>query len=306
MSKNPAQLNELLAANYLLVDTTIRSWSGKKADSDATKELLDQKGATRDGGAFVKKLLASADTELKKVHTTASSAARYVAMHTLPWSAATDGRKRGNRLLATTRAMAFLTGLKPFVDDHRIAVSELANVWDMRVASAQANLGQLADPSDYPSAAAIPGLFRISVDMVPIPTIADFGRLNVPGELAERLGERHAQMADQAIRNAMEDLRDRVVKELERFYTVLGKQGAGEKTKIHETLVSNMELLVSLGKSMDLGSNQRFTELIDRIETQLLRQPVSVYKVSPAAAQVASDLARQIAVDAALEEVWQA
>lgn len=304
MSQDTMQLNEALAANYLLVDTTIRSWSGKKTDKDATTELLDQKGATRDGGAFVKKLLASADGELQKVHSAAAAARQYVYAHTLPWSTCSEGAKRGNRLLATVRAMPFLSGLKPFVDDHKLAVAELARVWDDRVRTAIGNLGQLADASDYPSATAIPALFHISVDMVPIPKITDFGRLNVPGELAEKLGERHAQMAEVAVQNAMENLRDRLVKELERFHTQLGKHAAGEKTRLHDTLVSNLQILVTLGKSMDLGSNQRYTELIARIESELLQRPVSAYRVSPERAREASEIARGLAVDAAMEEVW--
>lgn len=305
MSEQSTQLAETLAANYLLVDLQIRSWSGKKTDKEATTELLDQKQATRDGGAFVKKLLASADQELKAVQMYAGMVRQFCYVQTLPWSTCSEGAKRGNRLLATQRAMAFLTGLQPLVINHKQAVAALAEVWDDRVNEALTNLGQLGDRADYPSAAEVPALFKVTVDLVPIPAIQDFARLNVPGELAQKLGERHAQLAEISIKNAMDDFRDRLLAELERMGKQLGKQADGEKTRLYDTLVSNLEILVNLGKSMDLGTNARFTELIAKIESKLLRAPVSVYRVDIRKAREASDAARSLATEAAMDEVWQ-
>ena len=62
-----SQLNDALAANYMLVDLDVKSWSGNKTDREASSELIAAKGATKDSGRFVKYLFASADAELQEV-----------------------------------------------------------------------------------------------------------------------------------------------------------------------------------------------------------------------------------------------
>jgi hypothetical protein len=296
-------LGNALASNYLLVDMQLRSWSGKRTDRGASDELLTQKQATRDGGAFVKNLLASAGQELKEVHQMGNALRTFVYNNTLPWSSS-DGAKRGERVLATTKAMDFLSDLNSLKREYDRAVMNLVAAWPARVAEAQTNLGALANPDDYPTATELPGMFSVSVDLKPIPAVADFSRLNVPADLAAALGQRHAAAAATQVANAMADLRERFVEELQRMERQLAKAGAGEKTRLYDSLVTNLQLLVDMARHMNLTGNAKLDDLVNRIESKLLQHKVDDYKDNQVLAKSIAEEAKALAVEAVGEDLW--
>jgi hypothetical protein len=301
---NTNDLRGSLQNNYLLVDLNIRSWSGKRTDKDASNELLDAKHSTRDGGAFVKNLLASARTELDAVHKEAAALRHFVYQRTLPWTSSADGAKRGERLIASAVTMEFLSDLKARKATHIEAVRALRAVWPARVAQAIANLGDLGNPDDYPSEDELPSLFSIHVGMRPIPMLADFERLNIPVQLAQGLGQLHEQAARQCVQTAMDDMKDRLLSELERINLQMTKVATGEKTRLYDSLIGNMKGLVQMARNMNLTGNQKLFELADRIEMKLLQHPVEVYKNDTSKAAVLAADAKAIALDATLEEFW--
>lgn len=298
-------LSNALAGNYLLVDLQLRSWSGKKTDRGASDELIASKQATGDSGAFVKNLLASAGQELKVVHRHGAALRSFVYASTLPWTSASDGARRGERLLSTGKSMNFLRDLNNLKREYDASVMQLVAAWPHRVAEAMHNLGSLANLGDYPQAADLPAMFSVTVNIKPVPAVGDFTRLNVPAELAQALGDRHMLMAEQQVQNAMADLRERLVGELERMNTQLGKHGAGEKTRLFDSLVTNLQGVVDLARNMNVTGNPKLAELADRIEAKLLQHPVEVYKNDVGKSAVVATEAQQLAVEAAMEELWQ-
>lgn len=296
-------LSELLASNYMLVDATISSWSGNATDRSASNEILTQKNAAADGGKFIKKLLASADAELKEVHTLGNAIRTYIYNRTVPWSSSA-GSKRGERVLATVEAMNFLSGLASLKKDRDNAVLKLQSVWNQRVAEAMQALGGLANPDDYIAASQIPGLFAVTVDLKPIPAITDFTRLNVPAELAGALSSRYESMAEVRIKNAMDDMRQRLMDELVRMEKQLAKHGAGEKTRLYDSLVTNLQAWVGMAKTMNLTGSTALDELIAKIELKLLTHPVAVLRDNTALATAVAADAKQLAVEAAEEAIW--
>lgn len=297
------ELSNALASNYVLVDLQLRSWSGKGTDRTASDELIASKNAVRDSGAFVKNLLASAGGELKEVHTQGNALRTFVYNNTLPWSSS-EGAKRGERIISTTKTIQFLTDLNMLKKGRDNAVLQLVNVWDQRVAQAMQNLGSLADPGDYPASTEVAALFAVSVDLKPIPAIGDFSRLNIPAELSDALAARHEQAAAVQVANAMNDMRDRFIEELTRIEKQMSKVATGEKTRLYDTLITNMQVLVDMAGHMNLTSNPKLDELVERIKLKVICRPVAAYKDDIAlAAGLAAD-AKQLAVDAMQEEIW--
>jgi hypothetical protein len=290
---DPTEINEALASNYMLVDLRLRSWSGKRTDRKASDELLTSKKATKDGGSFVTNLMASAGAELKEVHTLGNALRSFVYARTLPWSTnGDDAAQRGERLLAAAKAMEFLVELNGLKKEYDRAVLALAGIWPQRMAEAMHNLGELADPSAYPDAAQLPGLFSVSVDLRPVPAVSDFSRLNVPAQLADALGARSAQAAEVQVANALKDMQGRFIEELERIGKQLSKHSNGEKTRLYGSLITNMQGLVDMARNMNLNQNPKLTELADRIEAKLLAHPIDVYRDDPLRA---GDVAREAA-----------
>lgn len=301
---NSEEINDALASNYMLVSMSIRTWSGKVSDKKVAGEVIASKNAAKDSGSFTKYLLASADAELKEVQAASNAMRSFLYNNTLPWTLNSDGAKRGERIVATSAAMDFLRDVADHKRHYDEAVIALQNVWDDRVAQAQTNLGGLANSNDYPSKEELPDLFSVSVELKPMPAVTDFARLNVPAQLQSALAKRMANQLESQMKNAMNDLRERLLEELQRIATQLGKVGKGEKTKLFETLVTNCQSLVGLARSMNLSGSSKLDQLADKIEAKLLAHPVEVYKQDVTrAAQTAAE-ATELLKEAEQLDVW--
>lgn len=298
-------LNDSLAANYMLVDLQLRSWSGKSTDREVSSEVIANKGASRDSGKFVKNLFVGADHELRAVNQMGNTIRAFVYAKTLPWSNNSDGAKRGERLIAATKSFEFLKELNEIKREYDSAVAALVSVYDQRITEAKSNLQGMANDSDYPDVGTVSDRFAVSVDLRPVPTLSDFTRVNVPSALAEALGQRHIQMAEAQVANAMSDLKQRLLEQLQRMATQLNKAADGTKTRLYDSLVTNLQDLVSLARTMNVHNNQDLASLADRIEMQLLQHPVDVYRLHPKKAADVATAAQSLAVEAALEEIWK-
>lgn len=304
MTTDVDQINNALASNYILVDVELRQWTGKRKDNVVSGEVLTSKGASKDGGYFTKNLLASAGGELKEIHQRGNTLRHYVYANTLPWSSSTSGAQRGERLLATSLSMNFLSELKTLQTDYEAAVQALTAAWPTRVAEAMRALGTLADATDYPDAHELAELFSVSVDLRPIPAVGDFSRLNVPAALAGALADKHAEQAQSQLDNAMASLRDRIIAELTRINTQMSKHANGEKTRLYDSLIGNMQSLVQMARSMNIGNNAELATLADDIEKKLLKVPVEAYKGNIALAGEAAKAAAALIPIASAASVW--
>lgn len=303
---DPRQLNDALAANYMLVDLQLKSWGSKKTDRIVSQETIASKGASASSGRFVKNLLAEADAEFLEVVHYQNQIRALVYSRTLPFSANTDGAKRGERLVSATKTFELMKEVNQIKHEHDKAVTRLQSVWDARVAEARVNLGQMAtDTSDYPSAAELPDKFAVSFDLRPVPAMADFTRVAVPSELSEALGNRLAEQNAIQASVALADLKERLLNELQRMAKQLAKTSKNEKTRLYDSLVTNMQDLVGLARTMNVYGNPGLTKLADDIELQLLKNPVEVYRNHPEQAAVVAQAAETLAVDAALDALWK-
>jgi hypothetical protein len=103
----------------------------------------------------------------------------------------------------------------------------------------------------------------------------------------------------------MDDLKERLLKELQRVATQLGKAGRKEETRLYDSLVTNMQTLVGLVRTMNVAGNKSLSDLADKIESQLLSRPVAAYKNTPELAAEVAAQAQNLAVEAAMENVWK-
>ena len=254
--KRAAQdLNEVLAANFLAVSVTVRSYSGKVTDNEVSDEVIHNKGAARKSGKFTKNLFVGADAELKEVATLGNAVRSLVYSRTAPLSSNSEGAQRGDRMVNAAKSLELLREIKGPVQDHYNAVQRFKAVFPQRMQEGMSNLNGMGKASDYPDISTLDSLFSIQIDMVPMPKISDFSRVNIPSALAEGLGQRYANQEKARVDNALADLKARLLKELQRMATMLGKAGAGEKTKLFDSLVTNLQDLVALTRSMNVYQN---------------------------------------------------
>lgn len=306
MTVDARALNDALASSYMLVSLELKSWGSKKTNRAISNEVITAKGATRSSGRFVVNLLADADAELLEVIHHQNQIRAMVYARTLPFTSNTEGPKRGERLVSATKTFELMKEVNAIKHEHDKAVARLQSVWDQRVQQAMLNLGGMSsDLGDYPAAAELPDKFAVSFDLRPVPAVADFARVAVPSELSEALGERLATQNIVQAGVALDELKAKMLEELQRMAKQLSKKGEGGKTRMYDSLVTNLQDIVGLAKTMNLHGNPRLSKLADDIEKQLLHQPVDVYRQHPERAAEVADAAAALAVEAALEEVWR-
>ncbi len=282
----------------MLVDLDVKSWSGNKTDREASSELIAAKGATKDSGRFVKYLFASADAELQEVRRCGRVLGEYVKQNSAPFQGS-------YRLLPATKAIEFLSALNGLKAEYDASVLALQAVWDQRVAQAMASLSGLASAEDYPKASEVPGLFGMTIDLRPVPSEHDFSRINLPAAVITALGDRHRSMLETQMGAAYESIKKGLLKEIQRMALQLGKAGAGEKTRLYDSLVTNLQGQVNLLRSMNATGSAELNALADKIEQQLLSTPVETFRNSQAKATEVAAAATALAVEAAMEDVWK-
>ena len=303
-TKQTQDLNDMLAANFLAVTVSVKFWSGKVTDQEVSQEVISSKGASRNAGKFVKDLFVGADAELKEIARLQNSVRSIVYSRTAPLANNASGTQRGDRIVNALKSLELLREVKAPILDSKEAVQRLKAVYQLRVQEALSNLQALGNPSDYPTVDEIESRFGVTVDLAPLPKISDFSRVNVPAALAKGLGELYASQEKARVDNALADIKGRLLGELQRMASMLGKHGAGEKTRLYDSLVTNLQDLVSLVRSMNVYQNPELDKLADKIEGMLLQHPVEVYRNHPLQAAQVAKAAQGLAVEAALDAVW--
>jgi hypothetical protein len=280
-------ISAALSGNYLLADVSLRRFSGFKKDNAASEAVTVNAHATANSAKVIKDLLSGARNELKDVVSAQDAIRAYLYNNTLPWSANTDGRKMGARLLPAVKSIDFLKHYKTLRTVYEHALADFLSVYDLRRQEAMRNLGSLADPNDYPTRDEITTQFGVDLNVQPVPAATDFSRVAIPAQVAEALGARAAGIYKQSLDNAMQDLSDRLLAELKRMAVQLGKFGAGEKTKLYSSLIDNMRALVELVKATNYANDTKINELVDRL-AELTQHDIKTLRAN---ATVASDIA---------------
>lgn len=290
------EIAEALASNFVLIDLTVRKWSGKSVDHKATEDTLQLNHATSGAGKFIKTAMAGADKELRQCSSDFDAVRTYLYSHSLPYSPSA-GINKGPRLVSVKNSMDVLKGINKRVAVATNSINELLNVYDQRRDQAMANLGSLANPADYPTGDELRNLFGIHVDVLPVPSTGDFSRTAIPADIATALGQRMAKQQDAVMRAAVNDLRKRVLTEVKRIATQLGRYGEGEKTRLYETLVTNIQGLVKLLADSNISGNEGIDALVQNIKNSLCKHDIKQIKQSPALAADIAKKAKQIAID---------
>lgn len=290
------EIAEALASNFVLIDLTVRKWSGKSVDRKATEDTLAANHSVSGAGKFIKTAMAGADKELRQCSADFDAVRTYLYQHSLPYSPSA-GINKGPRLVSTAQSMDILKGINQRVATATGAITELLNVYDIRRAEAMSNLGTLANPADYPTGDELRNLFGIHVDVLPVPSTGDFSRTSIPADIATALGDRMAKQQNVVMQAAVTDLRKRILTEVKRIATQLGRYGDGEKTRLYETLTSNIQGLVKLLADSNVSGNEGIDELVKSIKESLCSHDIKQIKQSPALAAEIAKKAEAIAID---------
>lgn len=290
----PNVLGDALASNYMLASLNVRNWQATKTDRNAARELTESKGADADAAKVVKKLLVGAEKELKEVQAAYTSIRTFFYQNSLPWTVTTTGALKGDRLVAVMDSMNFLSkfaSLKNQAD--QLLKDFVANHYEPAKQLAQAHAGGLWNEDEYPTGSQVQELFGAHLSLRPMPAVNDFDRLAIPGKLADGLKDLYQRHTEVQIENAMADLQQRVVSELNRFIVQMNKVANEEGTRLYESLHSNLLHLSRMCKNLNLRGEQALHTLSLDINS-LVSGEVSAYKGNVSLARAARNEAQRL------------
>lgn len=299
-------IGEVLANNYMLAKLNVRIWSGKKTDKAASAELLANKGAVANAAAVIKLLLAGNDAKLKETTAAYTRIRSFFYEATVPWTTASIGAMKGDRLISTVKSITFLSDFAKLKNEAKAILNEFLNEYDNAVHASAISLGALYDASQYPHKGEIATLFGAEMSLNPLPAATDFDRLtNIPAELMTGLKGLYERNMEAQMDNALSDVQKRLLGELERMDTQLSKVAAGEKTRLFKSMTSNLKHLVDMARSLNFTNNEDITGIADTIEQHLLQYEVDHYKDNAALARANAGIAKGLIARCNSDDIWK-
>lgn len=242
-----------IASSAMLVDLTLKGYTGKKQDRHVAEEVSLDKGAQARAGTYQKNLFAGC-RQLASIQSYDVMVRQWHAARTLPWS------DRGPRLLPTKNYFTYLQELQAHKQVRESLVTEFEQEYANIIQSAQFELGALFDIDDYPDVSEIRHRFTFIYNLYPLPESGDF-RVDIGNEGLEQLKQEFEQAQRVRIDEAMQDIRTRVKEAVEKLSNQLRTEPDGKKGRIFDTtLDACVELCDAIG-GLNLTRDEGIEEL---------------------------------------------
>jgi len=255
-----------ISARALLVNTTVRVWTGEKRDRAITREICDMKGAEKDAVRANKSLLGE---HIRGVQSAERAVRQAVNDRTLPWM--DDGTRilKGAVFMAFTEAMA-----QPIRDFDRAVDGFIASYPEIKF-EARRRLGDAFADGDFPAQSRLRERFGVKLTYLPVPSIDDFRVCLSDEEIAAV--RRNAQEALRGtVNDAVRSLLDRLHGPVARMATRLRLFRRTSNGKIEhpfrDTLVENVREIVKLAPALNLMDDPKIAALCADIERHLASQ----------------------------------
>jgi hypothetical protein len=259
-----------LSTSAILVELTIRSWSGRKLDRKVTEEVTKGKSANKDAARVNKNLFAGSD-KLEKINNFVSSARQEHYTMTMPWSS-------GTRLLPFKQYFDFTSWANKSKVEFDDMVEAFLSEYSTLISAQAFRLGAMFNAKDYPTRDELAAKFSFSYTLIPMPEAGDF-RIDAEADLKKELEEHYANAYEERTKAAMDDLWGRLYETI----THLRDKCALDKTVFRESTLENAlelcTLLTKLNVTGDSKLEQRRKDLekaLVGVDTEGLRKDVGV------------------------------
>lgn len=221
-----------ISSSAMLVELSISTWTGRKMDKRASKDVTLQNHAAT-GVANVSKKLLGDCAELDAVTKFTANARNVHYSCTMPWS------DSGLRLLPTAQYFKYhqeMTGLQ--IEFER-RVRAFLDAYDWEIQTAQLKLGTLFDANEYPTVDKLTDKFKFKMNYVPLPDAGDF-RIDIEAEAKRELASQYADYYSSQFQSAMKDVWQRAYDAVSKMSERLDYTDATGKKIFRDSLVDNV------------------------------------------------------------------
>jgi hypothetical protein len=239
-----------ISTSSMLVDLSIRSWTGTKIDRDTTQMVDTVNLTTTNAGKYQKNLFAGTK-DLHDINKFDSRIRAWNISQTLPWS------DKGQRLLPSSKFFEYKQALSNYEAMRKNMIDKFLENYDDLIDQASQALGTLFVRDDYPDKAHIAKQFEFKYSFLPVPVAGDF-RVDVGNDAIADLHNQFNASVNERVHNAMADVTWRLEDCLKRMSERLASDDSGAESKkkiFRDTLVTNAQELVQDLKHLNITND---------------------------------------------------
>lgn len=251
-----------IAASSVLIDLSISHWTGIKKDKGASAKVVADAGAQA-GTANVTKHLLGECEELDAIKKFVANTRNTHYALTLPWS------DLGHRLCPTQR---YLTKYEPTMSalqyEFDRLVTQFLDAYQWKKADAQAKLGSLFNPDEYPTREKLEDKFRFRYVALPMPDAGDW-RLDVSNEQAQVLREQYEKFYGDQLKGALGDVWRRTHDALSKMSERIDFADGETKKIFRDSLVDNVYEVIEMMEECNITGDASMTDAANRLRNAL-------------------------------------
>jgi hypothetical protein len=281
MSTN-SKIKNKLSERAMLADLNIGSWTGRKKDSQVSDEVLANKGASKDSGAWWTYLIPP--DSLAKINAAAGKGRTEHYRLTLPWF------DSGPRVLPSALFNEYMETIRKCREAFENAVDDFLLVYPSLAANAPARLNDLHKNKPLPTVDELRHWLYWNVSILPMPEATDF-RVELGDDIVKEIKSDIEEQSQRASSTALSDCWQRLYK----VTSAIADKLNDPKGIFRDTLITNAielcDLLPKLNVVGDPDLNRLREELLSKVATQDQAVLRKNKKVRADVAKQASDIA---------------
>ena len=250
-----------ISSSAMLVDLTIKTWTGFKMDKKVSCEVDTINSTQTKAGNYNKPLLAG-DTSLSEIQKVVTMVRTYHNSVTIPWS------NSGIRLLPTALFLEYKKEIARLERVYQDIVDSFLPAYAGKIEVAKVALGDLFNRDDYPCLDEVHSKFHMSIKYLPVPESGDF-RVNIGAQGLEELKHEYEEQYKKNIENSMEDVWDRLHAALEKLSYGLRLKEDGTPGRVFQSVFDNATQLCSVLTSLNITGDTRLEAMRVQLENTL-------------------------------------
>jgi len=247
----------MITEKAMLAVVHISIWTAVKYDRKVSRDLADQHGAHKGAGRYNKQLLRSAD-KLDELRTLAGQIRQYFYKITLPWS------DEGFRLLPSNLYFDLMARMREFEASFEQGVESFLRVYPQYIEQVRPELNGLFREEDYPGVEKLRTKFGVKLEILPIPSGADF-RVQMSAEEQARVSREIDANVRESLTRGTEDLWRRLREVVAHMVERLNEP----ESRFHGSLVTNVVGLVEILPRLNVNGDADLNHLAEQIQQRL-------------------------------------
>jgi hypothetical protein len=281
-----------LSSRAMLCSLSIRMWSARKHDAEASEEIATRHGAQADAGRYHKILLPKA--ALAEIQAIVSESRQEHYFLTLPWD------DNGYRVLPAAAYMDHVERMNRLRARFSAAIEALSTQFAKLVEEARSRLGSLFRFEDYPSSVELMEKFAFETKVMPLPEAGDF-RVTLGDEEKARIQRQIQTSIEASLQIGSRELWFRLydaVRHMAERLNAYKVTDTGVEHPFRDTLVTNLVRLVEVLPKLNLTGDPDLERLASEVKTSLLVDPARLRRSDKAreeTARAAAEIAQRMA-----------